>query len=474
MIHKMFPTAVLIAFLSAGCADLTSEAPTPEEALLASEEQPIEEESIDDGMSLVGEAEDEYAAPLGEESMQNFDFILRIENLSPKYDFFSSGVFDTPSDVGDPGPLGSGAVYEFTFSAPPGSRLSFATMYVQSNDLFYAPSPGGIPLYSEAGLPLSGDITRRVYLWDAGTEVNEKPGFGANQASRQPAPNTGPDEAGLVVPLRNDYTYPQGSDHLSVNLEALGESRFKVRIQNIAMDPSMLLSPGVWVVHEEEAPLFTRGEPDRGLGLEALAEDGDPTALADALAERSGIPVSLSPGAWAVFVGGEPIFSAGETARENGLEALAEDGDPGALAAALAGFEGVNRAGTFRMPIEAQAQAEAGPGSAYEFSFKASVGDRLTFATMFVPSNDLFFAPAASGIALFDGDGLPIAGDISDVVYLWDAGTEVNQELGLGMDQPRRQDAPDSGEPEHGVVVQVGDSVSYPSELVRISLRLAP
>jgi len=37
------------------------------------------------------------------------------------------------------------------------------------------------------------------------------------------------------------------------------------------------------------------------------------------------------------------------------------------------------------------------PGSAYEFSVTAKAGDRLSFATMFVQSNDLFYAPHQAG-----------------------------------------------------------------------------
>ena len=58
-------------------------------------------------------------------------------------------------------------------------------MYVQSNDLFLSPGDTGIALFADDGLPISGDITAQIGLWDAGTEVNEEPGVGANQAPRQ-------------------------------------------------------------------------------------------------------------------------------------------------------------------------------------------------------------------------------------------------------------------------------------------------
>ena len=39
-----------------------------------------------------------------------------------------------------------------------GDYLSFATMFVQSNDLFYAPEPSGIPLF-DGETPVDGDMT---------------------------------------------------------------------------------------------------------------------------------------------------------------------------------------------------------------------------------------------------------------------------------------------------------------------------
>ena len=64
--------------------------------------------------------------------------------------------------------------------------------------------------------------------------------------------------------------------------EAAAETfTFRVRIQNTSADndPPILFAPGVWVLHSEAGPLFTSGEADRDEGLEALAEDGDPTEL---------------------------------------------------------------------------------------------------------------------------------------------------------------------------------------------------
>ncbi len=59
-------------------------------------------------------------------------FRVRIDNVAEAFTYLSSGVFNTPEGATDPGPLGPGAAYEFTFDALPGTSLSFATMFVPS------------------------------------------------------------------------------------------------------------------------------------------------------------------------------------------------------------------------------------------------------------------------------------------------------------------------------------------------------
>ena len=111
------------------------------------------------------------------------------------------GVFNTPVGADGPGPIGPGGAYEFTVTAKPGMRLSVVTMFGQSNDWFYAPKRQGVDLFPN-GKPLSGDITLEFMLFDAGTEVNEEPGVGPNQAPRQSGPNTGAAENGKVHAAR--------------------------------------------------------------------------------------------------------------------------------------------------------------------------------------------------------------------------------------------------------------------------------
>lgn len=108
-----------------------------------------------------------------------------------------SDVFVVPDGAADPGPALPGDAYSFTFEAVPGERLSFATLFVQSNDFFFVPPAGGIELF-DGDTPIEGDITAQISLWDAGTEVDQPLGVGADQAPRQAGPDTGADQDGVV------------------------------------------------------------------------------------------------------------------------------------------------------------------------------------------------------------------------------------------------------------------------------------
>lgn len=180
---------------------------------------------------------------------------------------------------------------------------------------------------------------------------------------------------------------------------------FVLRITNVSTPNTILtsdggstatpLSPGVFVVHTAPAPFFNNNTVDRGEGLEEIAEDGDPALLFENLNARLGTE-----------------------------------------------FEDVQ---LFNTPVGASEPGPIFPGESYEIVFSAIPGDRANFATMFIQSNDLFFGPNGMGIELFDEEGNPVSGDFTAQSPIWDAGTEVNQEIGLGPDQPTRQSGPDTG-----------------------------
>ena len=399
-------------------------------------------------------------------------FTVTIANISEAPAYTASGVFNTPAGATGPGPIFEGDAYEFSFHANDGARLSFALMYVQSNDLFLAPAPEGLELFP-GSVAVDGSVTGQIMLWDAGTEVNEEPGVGANQAPRQSGANTGADEAGPVEPVDDGFTYPAIGDLVDVTITSspdAGSTLFSVRVENVSSLTPM--APGVFVVHDAGEPLFTSGASDRGDGLEALAEDGSPGELAAALDSDSGTITILAPGAWALHAGlANPLFTSGSTDAGEGLEALAEDGSPGDLAAAVALKSGVIASGAFNTPVGAAAPGVVTPGGAYSFQVTARPGDRLTFATMFVQSNDLFLAPSHAGMGLFRG-GRARSGDVTAYMRLWDAGTEVNQAPGLGADQAPRQSGPDTGDSEGGTVRLVDDGFDYAtvSGMVRVSV----
>ena len=399
----------------------------------------------------------------GEEELMGM-FTVTIENVSPAYDFFQSGVATIPDGETESGPALPGQSFTFSFYAGKSHKLSFATMYGASNDFFYGPSGEGIPLYDD-DTPITGDITDWIHLWDAGTEVNEEPGVGANTGPQQPAPNTGPDENG---PIRNiddvadGYTYPAVNENLLVMIDYDEMTNmFTVTIDNLAGSTTGI-SPVVWGIHGADNVLFEEGMPDYGNGLEQVAEDGNFMPLGDYVAIHTGYASPIAPGVWVLHQQNDlPLFSEDSPDYGQGLEKLAEMGDPSELASALmnAGYE----SGVYNMPEDDSEAGPLFPGQKYQFSVAAGAGEYLSFASMLGASNDLFFAPGEMGIKLFDG-AVPLSGDITSKIMLWDAGTEVNE-------YPGAQTAVDAEEGAN--VMMVDDGFMYPdvNQIIKVTIR---
>lgn len=412
------------------------------------------------------------------------DFEVTIENIGTEYSLIKSGSFSVPVGSSAPGPIGPGGAYEFEFTAPIGSKLTFATMFVQSNDWFYAPDASGIDLYNTDGSKVTGDITSLINLYDAGTEIDEVPGEGLNQAPRQSGVNTGAFDSDNTVRLVTDSSLPSTADVARVTLSSTSSYGFRVRIENVSTNTTLQtsaggvavpLAPGVWAVHSgsETGALFTVGQPDAGLGLEGIAEDGSFGVLETNLSEVTGITVPFAPGAFAVYSGENPLFTSGVTFPDNGIEGVAEDGSTDQIAAALLAETTVRDSGVFAQPVGASENGPIGPGGSYQFTFSAQEGDYLNFATMFIQSNDLFYAASNSGINLFN-NGAPVSGDVSDMIFLWDAGTENNQEPGIGGYQAPRQPGANMGPADSDQTVRiVNDGYSYPAidQVIRVTIR---
>ncbi|MDH3652188.1 MAG: spondin domain-containing protein [Saprospiraceae bacterium] len=183
----------------------------------------------------------------------------------------------------------------------------------------------------------------------------------------------------------------------------------------------------------------------------------------------------FAPGLWIVQKKkSAPIFIDGEPDFNEGLEDLAEDGNPGILDASLNNHPKVRSKGVFNTPVGSAGPGPIFPGDAYEFVVTAKPKDYLNFATMFIQSNDLFIGPNQQGISLFDSDGEPLQGDITGYLELWDGGTEINEEPGEGPNQAPRQPGPNTGPDENGVVQIVNDAFEYPSVNDMIEVTVTP
>jgi hypothetical protein len=144
------------------------------------------------------------------------------------------------------------------------------------------------------------------------------------------------------------------------------------------------------------------------------------------------------------------------------------------LTKSLKGAKGIKSVTVFNNPVGAKGPGPITPGAAYEVTISAMPGDKLSMTLMMGQSNDWFYAPAESGIELFK-DGKTISGDISSQLMLWDAGTEVDQEPGIGSDQGPRQKAPNTGKAENGVVQKIDDGKTYSntSSVMRVTITAA-
>jgi hypothetical protein len=128
--------------------------------------------------------------------------------------------------------------------------------------------------------------------------------------------------------------------------------------------------------------------------------------------------------------------------------------------------------GGLTTPVGAQAPGAARPGVAFEGEVSVLPGDRLSFAMMFGMSNDWFFASDPDGIELFAPDGTPMSGDVTHMVNIYDAGTELDEELGIGPSTGPQQASFDSGlaDPIHQVRA-VGSRYPFPASAhLRVTL----
>lgn len=395
-------------------------------------------------------------------------FRVRITNVAP-FTMLKSGVFDTKVGGTAPGPIAPGEAYEFKLTAGKGHKLAFATMFGQSNDWVFATPPGGIDLYDVAGTPVSGDVTSQIALYDVGTEIDEEPAVGPHTGPNQATSTDGPGandpnnlvrKLGATVALSSGTAFqvPAIAAMIKVSITPTPATReFTVRIQNASQDGVTLQtsqgakpvrqSPGVWALAAGTEPLFSVGVVDRGQGLEQIAEEGNPMRLGTTIKPLSGLATGLSPGVFVVSRKPAPLFTLGQPDRAQGLERIAEEGNIMQLAASLAAAlpDGATATGTFAIPVGAAAPGPIGSGGAYEFDVRAVPGEALSFVTMYGWSNDWVFGTPEAGLPLFDATGAPAQGNVTAQIHLYDVGTELSEEPAVGPNTGPQQPAPNTG-----------------------------
>jgi len=291
------------------------------------------------------------------------------------------GVFDTPVAAKAKAALQPGDAYEFTVAARSGDTLNIATMFGESNDAFFAPSGAGIALFDAKGQALaSHDVTAQLSLWDAGVEKDEAPGLGPSQAPRQVKAGDGSPEG--VASKRIDTTralpLAQGIVHFTVTATA---SKFTIVAKNVSRESGALvtpISPFYMATHSDAFTLFSPGSV-APVGLESLAEDGNPAAHVSSTSALAGVGTALTQGTAPLMPGETVSFDV--------------------------------------LPLVSSA--------------------RLSLATMIGQTNDVFIATPPAGIALLDKDGVPrpaadVEEELNRTIADWDAGTEANQVPGAG------------------------------------------
>ncbi|WP_394747873.1 spondin domain-containing protein [Spongiimicrobium salis] len=407
--------------------------------------EPVAETPAQEETAAETPAEGEEGETMEEVATTSFN--VTISNV---VNFLEVQIFNQPDDVdGAPGPLPQrGGSYWADFQAVPGTKLNFATMQIVSNDFFFGPTGQGIELFDDNGQPVIGDVTDEVLLWDGAVEATDPSQFASVSGGNAPS-EPDPDTRVRVVT-------PDVTDMIRVTLDYNESTRtFRLLIVNLrgSEDPDnpVILSPGILVLHALDNPLFTTGEPDRGLGLADISIAGNPTRLFEWFTETgtTGAPLRLSssytlfsPGVVYAF-GSErdPVFVQGQPAVEgSGVEEIAEDGNNGPI------FDYISN--QLNIPVAASDQtSNIGPGESLTFTLEdVPVGYRFSYNTMMVNSNDWFLSYNNVGYPLFEEDGTPKSGTgASARSYLYDAGTEVDQIVGFGADQPMRQAGPNTG-----------------------------
>lgn len=360
---------------------------------------------------------------------------ITIENVLDSKPLVESGTF---KGTGNPPVILPGDSVSITFSAAKNQYITFACMYGYSNDLFFAPANPGIKLYTNDGMPITGDVSAQVKLWDNGSRENQKPGMNVTHpGTAETTPKNIQEVDGM-----DDYSnkYLSASQLMKVSLTYTGNSMFKLTILNNSKgtDNETPFSPGVWAISYVAGGNLLLAEPiysDDKLsahGLTNIAEMGDISIMSTYLTGLTGIFTPLSPVLVVVYNGSEnPFYKIGQSDRGEGLKLLAQRGNADTLAKALKMKSGVKYVYVLKEPTTTVLlpKISGATGGKVSQQLTVSQGDKIAIATMYGFSNDWFFATT--------GDDLSATkkGDFSTSIGLFDDGTAIDQLPGAGITQ---------------------------------------
>ena len=191
--------------------------------------------------------------------------------------------------------------------------------------------------------------------------------------------------------------------------------------------------------------------------------------------DRAGGAVPLSPGVYAVFQGKNPMFTPGAHA-DKGTERIAEDGFPMRKASMVNDAANVSASGIFDSAGGPDNGPAIFPGESAMFTIEAHPGDHLQLETMFVQSNDWFYAFGGEGLALFP-EHKPINGDVTSHLVLYDAGTEEDTAPGTGPNQKpvQKPQATNVGPPDDNRSIrpasETGFTIPPTASVIRVTIR---
>jgi hypothetical protein len=358
---------------------------------------------------------------------------ITVTNVLDSRPLVESGTFQ---GTGSPALILPGQSVIINFSAAKGEALTFATMYGWSNDLFFAPSNPGIAVYDAQGVPIEGDVSAQVKLWDNGTRVNQAPGANVNHPGTAETKNI----AEVKGTDAQGNAYLAASALVKATLKYNGNSTFTLTLQNISGGTAneTPLSPGVWAVSYivggqllSPNPLYKEGQATAN-GLTSIAEMGNNAPLSTYVQSITGVFTPLSPVLLVIYNGiDNPIYKVGEKDRGMGLTPLAQKGNADTLAANLLHKPGIKAVYVLPAAVSKVLLPMMGDQAGSQVSQEISVskGDRLAIATMYGFSNDWFFASMGNGV------DATMTGDISTTIGLYDDGSAVNQFPGAGITQ---------------------------------------